>query len=304
MGAAKSAAAIPMNFQCLDAILELSDAVRRIHSRLELAAIVFFLLLAFFDALAHWTKDKDKEHKFGAIGIVFFFIAVACEFAGYAYGQRNDALSESVIVSLDAKAQHADDVASDAETKSGIAKGSADTALSTASAAMEKANSVLDVANKAGDSARNALFVAGDAKTQVGTVKSNIAAVEAKYAPRHLSKTERQSLIFWLQSSPLKPSDPVKVDVTTDASDGATYAAEIRDAINDPSTGWKAIDGGLRVPDKSAFGVMIFIHNEETAPKWGLGLKQALEKSGIGGAHADVGNFTDGELVLVIARKN
>jgi hypothetical protein len=140
------------------------DAVRRIHSVLELGAIVFFLLLALFDAFAHWTKDKDKEHKFGAIGIVFFFIAVTCEFLGYAYGQRNDTLSELVIVSLDAKATHASDKAAEALTDSA-------TAITQAGAA----NAESGIAS---DSASNAKMLAAGARKEADSFEADISSAK------------------------------------------------------------------------------------------------------------------------------
>jgi hypothetical protein len=86
------------------------DSVRRVHSDLEFAAIIFFALLAFFDVLAHLSEDKKKEKILEKIGLTFFALAVLAEFVAYPYGQRNDTLSANIIGSLDVKA-------SDAESK-------------------------------------------------------------------------------------------------------------------------------------------------------------------------------------------
>lgn len=111
------------------------DSVRRAHSDLELAGLVFFALLVVAEALAHNSKQEERKHLFDSIGIWFFAVAVLCEIAGYWYGQRNDDLSEQVIVSLDAKAR---DAASNAST-----------ALSNSKEAEAKSSNAADKAGKA-----------------------------------------------------------------------------------------------------------------------------------------------------------
>jgi hypothetical protein len=111
------------------------DSVRRAHSDLEAAGLLFFALLVVADALAHTSRDEGKKHLLGTVGIWSFAVAVLCEIAGYPYGQRNDVLSARVIVSLDAKAQ-------DASEAAGRAKGKADEA-ETRIAALNKRADVL-----------------------------------------------------------------------------------------------------------------------------------------------------------------
>jgi len=82
------------------------DSVRRAHSDLEGAALVFFALLVVCEALAHLSDEKKTERRFDKIGIVFFALAVLAEIVAYPYGQRNDTLSEKMIGSLDAKARN------------------------------------------------------------------------------------------------------------------------------------------------------------------------------------------------------
>ena len=118
------------------------DSVRRVHSRLEFASIVFFALLAFFDVLSHRSKDKKKERICGAIGLWFFATAVLCELLAYPYGQRNDTLSEEIIGSLAQKAEQAKGAASDAVTKSGEAATRAGDATKSADGAETRAKSV------------------------------------------------------------------------------------------------------------------------------------------------------------------
>jgi hypothetical protein len=168
------------------------DAVRRLHSDLELAAIVFFLLLALFDAFAHWTKNKEKEHKFGAIGIVFFFIAVTCEFLGYAYGQRNDNLSERVIVSLSATAGQAVTDSHNALQDSGKAKIAADGAIAIADAA----NILSGTAN---DKAKSVEVRVASLDARIGKASSQVDALEARLAWRHIDPKKRTGYIARLK---------------------------------------------------------------------------------------------------------
>src|SRR5580704_17428260 len=83
------------------------DSVRRAHSNLEGAALVFFALLVVCEALAHLSDDKKTERRFDRIGIVFFALAVLAEIVAYPYGQRNDRLSADIIGSLSEKATSA-----------------------------------------------------------------------------------------------------------------------------------------------------------------------------------------------------
>ena len=102
------------------------DSVRQVHSNLEAAGLVFFALLVVAEALAHISKQEKREHLFDSIGICFFAIAVLCEIVGYCYGQRNDALSEQKIRSLDALAEDAESTAKRAKTTADGAKTEAD----------------------------------------------------------------------------------------------------------------------------------------------------------------------------------
>lgn len=117
------------------------DSVRRAHSDLEAAALVFFALLVIFDVLAHLSDDKGKERVLEKIGLCFFAVAVLAEIVAYPYGQRNDTLSEQVIVSLDAKARTAATNASIALTDSGTALSQSKDALGKAEAAKGETDS-------------------------------------------------------------------------------------------------------------------------------------------------------------------
>jgi hypothetical protein len=103
--------------------------------------------------LAHNSKQEERKHLFDSIGIWFFAIAILCEIAGYWYGQRNDALSEQVISSLDVKAQNADAKAQSALDKSSTADTKAGEALTKSTAANEMAGKAQ---NRIGDVEREA----------------------------------------------------------------------------------------------------------------------------------------------------
>lgn len=118
------------------------DSVRRAHSNLEAAGLVFFVLLVVMEALAHNATDDKRKHLFDSIGIWFFAVAIVCEIAGYWYGQRNDALSGQIISSLDAKAGEAFDKASKAHKLAQSASDIAGPAKRTADEAKREADSL------------------------------------------------------------------------------------------------------------------------------------------------------------------
>jgi hypothetical protein len=155
------------------------DSVRHAHSDLELAGLVFFALLVVAEALAHNSEQEKRKHLFDSIGIWFFAIAVLCEIAGYWYGQRNDTLSEQVIVSLDAKAR---DAASNAST-----------ALSNSKDAETKSSGALDKAGKAQEKAEDALAKAKAAENKLAWrdltphEQADIALAVRKFGPKKYS---------------------------------------------------------------------------------------------------------------------
>jgi hypothetical protein len=171
------------------------DAVRRIHSVLELAALAFFALLVLFDVLSHFSDDKRRERLFEKIGLCFFAIAVLAEIVAYPYGQRNDALSEQIIGSLDVKARQADSNASKALTDSGTALSQAQDAISktgTAEGAMKTAaNEALDAQR----AASNALTIAHGARQEADSFETDIASAkqQAADAESHLAEAMRQA---------------------------------------------------------------------------------------------------------------
>ena len=126
------------------------DSVRRAHSNLELAAIVFFALLVVMEALAHNSKADKRKHRFDSIGIWFFALAVICELSAYRYGQRNDELSGGVISSLDTKATNASGKAAKALWDSETAMQKAHEADAKATLSDKKVKSVATQADRIG----------------------------------------------------------------------------------------------------------------------------------------------------------
>jgi hypothetical protein len=102
------------------------ESVRRAHSDLEAAALVFFALLVLFDILANLSKDQKKRTLLEKCGLCFFAVAVLAEIAAYPYGQRNDALSAEMIGSLNIEAGNAAESAKTAQSEADAVNKEAD----------------------------------------------------------------------------------------------------------------------------------------------------------------------------------
>lgn len=187
MNAAISMQATIMHFATCFPDWNSLDSVRRAHSFLEGAALVFFALLVICEALAHLSDSKKTERRFDKVGIVFFAIAVLAEIVAYPYGQRNDTLSEQVIGSLDAKSREAFTNASSALTKSGSAETKADEAETKSKEALMRADTAQrslakaeSDAGKAQTEAANALITATDASARAGKAEASLGRAEAE----------------------------------------------------------------------------------------------------------------------------
>jgi hypothetical protein len=207
------------------------DSVRQAHSDLELAGIVFFALLVVAEALAHNSEHEKRRHLFDSIGIWFFAIAVLCELAGYEYGQRNDALSERIIRSLDVEARDASTSASTALEKSGTALGNSKEAETKSSDAVDKAGKAQEKAGSAEDTAGEALGNSNMAIKQASDAQAQLAAVDAKRAELEQSLTTMavctapRVLPIWTMVGVKAAVDPLKPF--------ATYRAIIEFVPND-----------------------------------------------------------------------
>lgn len=190
------------------------DWVRRVHSDLEFAAIVFFALLAFFDVLAHRSKDRERERIFGGIGLWCFGIAVLCELAAYPYGQRNDTLSEKIIGSLSETstqaAINAHNALADSNTgltQSGLAKEAASGAVSLAKTAVTSADAALATsvnARKAAESVEKGLYSANRQILARGPRAGLLTLIKDKDISDLLSKFPNQKIC----ERSVAPGDP------------------------------------------------------------------------------------------------
>jgi len=171
------------------------ESVRRAHSDLEGAALVFFALLVLFDVLSHFSDDKRRERLFEKIGLCFFGIAVLAEILAYPYGQRNDSLSEQLIGSLDAKARQASSDASQAITDSGTALSQAKDALRKTGAAEGAMKNAANEAMNARTAASSALSIAHDARTEADSFEKDIVSAKQQSADAesHLADALRQA---------------------------------------------------------------------------------------------------------------
>ncbi len=172
------------------------ESVRHVHSYLEAAALVFFAMLVLCDVLAHIYEENNKEKLFTKIGLCFFAIAVFAEIIAYPYGQRNDALSEQVIDSLDDKVQQTKINASRALDDSGKALNQANDALSRAGKAQDSLGKAEKDARGAQSAATSALVLAKGAREEADTFEKDIvlAKKQAADAELHLAEATQRTL--------------------------------------------------------------------------------------------------------------
>jgi hypothetical protein len=247
-----------------------------------------------------WEKPADDHAPdwitfIGLFGWLMVLIGVAGEFWIDRSVNTDDDNIQSINITLlrDAGASAAQ-ARSDANSAHNLAQSASDIALPAKAAA-----------DKAVLSATSALAKAGDAKAEVVIVESNIAKVDAKYAPRTLPAYKRDILVRFLRNAPIKPDGIISVDTTVDAPDGAAYGKEIIEAINDPSTGWKAKSGDTWTSNGGATGVVLLLPTAVSEqPRWAGELQQALRAADIGGDGVSNGEIKSGTAVIVVRRKN
>ena len=164
MNAPRSTQAKSMHFATLIPDWNSLDSVRRAHSDLEAAALVFFALLVLFDILAHLSTDDKKKTLLEKIGLCCFAIAVLAEVVAYPYGQRNDTLSGQIIGSLDSETREALIESATALAQSKEAETKSGDAIDKAGKAQESLGNAENEANRAQRASSNALGIANDAK--------------------------------------------------------------------------------------------------------------------------------------------
>lgn len=202
------------------------DSVRRAHSDLEANGLIFFALLVIAEVLAHATRNEKRKHLFETIGIWVFAIAVVSEIAGYPYGQRNDALSEQVIRSLDKLATNAKDA-------SGIALATS----AHASAVSDEAIGKADKAEKTADSL----------DTRMDAASTKLDGLEERLAWRTISP--QQYATFGKALLPFANSKVVVFVFDNEDLEAKTFAADLMHFFHDAAK-WEPVlnDTNVSVP--------------------------------------------------------
>jgi hypothetical protein len=175
------------------------DSVRRAHSDLEAAALVFFALLVFFDILAHLSTDDKKKRLLEKIGLYCFAIAVLAEVVAYPYGERNDKLSANMIGLLGEKAGQADKDATQAITDSGIAEKQSAQATTDAGRAIKDSAAAVKESVKADNTASSALRNSGETQNKVAATESQLKDQS--------SRLEQQRVKFTALAEALAPRE-------------------------------------------------------------------------------------------------
>ena len=186
------------------------DSVRRAHGDLEAAGLVFFALLVAMEALAHNSKDEHRKHLFDSIGIWFFAVAIFCEIGGYWYGQRNDELSQQVIVSLDAKASDASQKAAKAVTDSGEAETKSDGAVTKAGIAEKAAGNAVKTVGTIKGEVDSAKTTADLAKGEVDGAKRDADAVSKEVNNARAELRVVETFVSARHVVDIKPFDRLK----------------------------------------------------------------------------------------------
>jgi hypothetical protein len=154
------------------------------------------------EALAHNSTDGRRKHLFDSIGIWFFAAAIFCEIGAYRYGQRNDDLSQQVIISLDNKAQDAFTNASNAFTNAGEADTKADVANDKSGKAQDIANAANRTSRQANRTAESAETLGSNIKIQLEIASAELRALQKN--TEYLAKGQGQRAL---------PDEPIKAEL-------------------------------------------------------------------------------------------
>lgn len=193
-------------------------------------------------------------------------------------------LAESIRTAGDAQ-KSAEDAAGAAKTAQDLAQGvftiAAD-AKTKAEVANTAAGNALGNANVAKSEVAKMGKSVAAVKQDIGQVQTYAASVEQKYAPRSLSKEERDGLIAALKGCPSRPDGLVAVQSFIGTQDGASFALELANAISDPLTGWSARVTGQNASAGEQKGVFVAISDLRSAPSWINCLLDGLKAAGLG----------------------
>ena len=259
-------------------------------------------------ASRRWREKSAEDHipdwikVIGLVGWVLVSIGVAGEFWVDSWVNTDDEHIQSINITL----------LQDAGASASQARTAADGAVSRSDDAKKKAEAVLGIAAKANESATSAFATAGDAKAQLATVdakiqttEANVERVDEKFSFRELDPRKRSLFIEALKNAPHKPTEPVQMEAFMSVVDGTTYGSEIGDAMNDPSTGWKAGQTAASSLSGGCKGVVLSVRvGTASVPLWALDLQQALEVSGIGGAFSLSRDQPEGTVRILVCPKN
>ena len=217
------------------------DAVRRIHSDFELAALALFALLVLFDILAHFAKKDTRKTVLEKIGLLWFALAVACELIAYPYGQRNDTLSERVIGSLDAQVKEAE--------------GNATKAVKDSRTALSQASDALSRSGEAEKSVGRAENKATQAENDLAASLQRTTRLEVQLSWRTVTPEQAKAIKDFLfpvvfdLSSPFRGKKIGFTYLTGDLEAGE-YAEELAKAVRN------AIDGsGAEVGEQTSMSI-------------------------------------------------
>lgn len=209
--------------------------------------------------------------------------------------EAGDAATSARNAVADAKTAH--DLAQSVSTVAKEAKAKAASADTLASNAFARAK-LADL--KVNETGKSVVVV----KEEIGDVSAYAARVEEKYAPRTLSKDERDALIAVLTNAPIHPSSPVELDSFIGAPDGVSFGTELVNAINDPKTGWSARFRAQNAMGGNLKGVVLIIHDLQSAPAWAIYLQHALKAAGLKGDAFISEQQAAGTVMIFVAPKN
>jgi hypothetical protein len=268
----------------------------------------------------HLKKDKTTPHPgwrvpMAAIGLLLVVGGVVGEgiFEGLVSINETKlrAHDEQALTDTIKESGTAKESAEKAQKAAELASEASGAAMSKATDASGKADSVFGIAEKAGKAANGALSEAGDAKAQLATVDAkiqstaaNVERVDEKFSFRELDPRKRSLFIDALKSALHKPTEPVQMEAFMSVVDGTTYGSEIGDAMNDPSTGWKAGQTAASSLSGTCKGVVLSVPVDERVPIWARDLQQALLVSGIGGGITHRRDQAEDTVILLVCPKN
>lgn len=284
---------IPMNFALVLPDWNSLDSVRAAHNSLELWSIWLFAVLVVCDVIAHLVEDNRKAtaKALERIGLCCFAVAVVAELGAYKYGERNDALSQQVITSLDIKAKNAFDNASAALTKSEEAKTAAGSAQTKADAVGRKTDALDVRISKAGDDLTRAL--------------ERTKMLESQLAWRTVTPEQKEKLRTLLisRTQMLVPLSNLKIGIeyVNQNPESEEYAHELKDALDGLGAEIPEPNGAEFIGSKTLQGLIVE-GNPYRNPRATL-LLNAIHDSGIAVVGTRLDELGDRGISIIVGSK-